>query len=259
MQDPPIYRYAGIYYDPRDSANLKTLQDRQLFLGAAARVVQRFVESLFEVVWNLSTERIRTSGALPRRNSQEFTDYNDKRALPRRNSQEFTDYNDKLFAATAKWAKDFNIEAPWIIDEAYSAVVCGLLYAGKGIDPIEAFGTWRRSTPVLNRKWAFQLPAWDPPAESERAYIARANREWPRLRDEYVAATKAELARSGLERVPARRRRRVNPEFRFEWAALHRCGGKPIEELADQYREDTEVIRISVSRTLKGLGFELPT
>ena len=74
-----------------------------------------------------------------------------------------------------------------------------------------------------------------------------------------MAATKAELAKAGLERVPGQRKRRLNKEFPFEWAALHRCAGKSIEEIADQYAEDTEAIRISVSRILKGLGFLPPT
>ena len=90
-------------------------------------------------------------------------------------------------------------------------------------------------------------------------YRIRADREWRRLRDEYIQATIAELENAGLKRVPAPRKRRFATELRFTWAVLHRCCGKSIDELADEYREETETIRISVSRILKDLGFESPT
>jgi hypothetical protein len=62
-----------------------------------------------------------------------------------------------------------------------------------------------------------------------------------------------------LEPIPARRKRRLDKKLQFEWAAFRLCARMPVEELADQYREDTEAIRISVARILKDLGFDPPT
>jgi hypothetical protein len=101
----------------------------------------------------------------------------------------------------------------------------------------------------------FQLPAWDPTVESESSYIARSDAAWKQLRGEYVTVTKLELAKAGLKKLPARRKRRLNAELRIEWAALFRCAGWSIEEIADRDAEETEAVRISVSRILKDLGF----
>jgi hypothetical protein len=239
VEDPLSNSYAGIHYDPKDPGNLRDFVNRQLFLCAAAHYVPRFAASLFEVTWAIINDRIARNGSLPRSDSAD--------------SGEF--YS-RLYGAIREWAKGFRIEADWVINEAHDATILGIRYTQTGIDPVTAFGSWRRSICAKDITRPFQLPTWDTNAESESGYIARADNAWRQARDEYVAATKNELERAGLREVPARRKRRLDPELRLEWTALYRCGGKPIEELADHYCEETEVIRISVSRILKDLGFE---
>jgi|ERR1017187_1554038 hypothetical protein len=238
MQDRSLKWYPRIYYDPKNPENLKDFQNRQLFLRIAAEKVPGFALSLFKVTGRISGDWIKRSRSLP---------------PPDR------EYYIQLFGAIRKWARRYHIEADWVISEAQDIAMVGPLYAQKGIDPVLAFGTWRRALPVKNTHRAFELPAWDPYAETPEAYRIRADREWQRVRDDYIQATSAELERAGLKQVPAPRKRKFVTELRFTWAALHRCSGKSIDELADEYREDTETIRISVSRILKDLGFESPT
>ena len=113
-------------------------------------------------------------------------------------------------------------------------------------------------TPLANSTHSAVI-AWKPREESPAAYAVRANRAWKQLRNEYIAATKIELENAGLETVPKRRKRQFSEELRFKWAVLHKCAGTSIKQLADESRQDTEVIRIAISRILKDLGLELPT
>ena len=242
MEDRSLKWYPRIYYDPRNPANLKDFQNRQLFLRIAAEKVPGFALSLFKVTGRIIRDWIKRNGSLPRPDSPGYKEY-------------YT----RFFGVIRKWATQYHIEADWVINEAQDIAIVGLLYAQKGIDPVLAFGTWRRALPVKNTHRTFELPAWDPYAETPEAYRIRADREWQRVRDDYIQATSAELERAGLKQVPAPRKRKFVTELRFTWAALHRCSGKSIDELADEYREDTETIRISVSRILKDLGFESPT
>jgi len=241
LEDPLFNLYARIYYDPKNPANLRDFQNRQVFLRAAAQNVPGFADSLFKVTWARIHDWIKLNGSLPRPDSPAYGEF----------------YS-QIFAEIRGWARSYKIEVNWVIDEAFSAVVLGLRYAETGIDPVEAFGGWRR-THAGTAMRAFQLPAWEPLEECEPSYIARADRAWRQARKQYIAATKADPANAGRKLLPAPRKRRISPGLRLKWAVLHRCAGKSIEELADEYREETEPIRISVSRVLKDLGFDPPT
>lgn len=241
MQDPLYNRYAGIYYNPENPENLQEFESQQLFLRAAAQHVPGFADSLFKAVIPRVIDQVKKYGSLPQFGS------------PR-----FNEYSLGISAAILAWAKSFHIDVEWVLREAFDAAFLGLQYVRKGIDPLEAFGTWRRGADGALRR-AFQLPAWEPYAESEENYTRRANAEWKQARNEHVAATKGELASARAWKVRPRRKRRLGADLHFKWAALHRCTGMSIEELADLYSEDTEAIRISVSRILKDLGFEPPT
>ena len=161
-------------------------------------------------------------------------------------------------SALREWAKCYHIEVPWVIDEAWQIVFSAILYAQKGIDPVKAFGTCRRKMQPRMDSRSFQLPPWDTEAESETSYVKRANEAWAKSRDEYIAETKRALESKGFLKVPRRRKRKYTDKH-LEWAVLYQCAPKSINELAEQYREDTETIRISVTRILKPLGFEPPT
>ena len=78
---------------------------------------------------------------------------------------------------------------------------------------------------------------------------------WGQVRDAYVEQTEHDLLKIGLKRVPAKRKKKVAAEVRFEWAALRQCTETSIDDLADQYSVESEAIRVSTSRILKGLGF----
>jgi len=242
MGGPFSNDYADIYYDPKDPANLWDLQNRQQFLHAAALHVPRFADSLFEAAFPIVRERIEGHGSLPQSGSPDYSEF-----------------YAQIFAAIRGWAREFNIEVGWVVQEAWEIVVVAITYAHKGIDPLKAFGTWWRSKHPGNGTRAFLLPSWNPREESPTAYAVRANRAWKQLRDKYIAATKIELENAGLEAVPKRRKRQFPEELRFKWAVLHKCAGTPIKKLADESRQDTEVIRIAISRILKDLGFEPPT
>ena len=238
MEDEPLFnRYARIYYNPKSPANLRDFENMQLFLGAAARNVPGFADSLFQTTHSIMEDWFRKHGAFPRPSSPEQAEF-----------------HTRIVDAIRDWARTFNIETEWVIREAFDATVVALTYAGKGIDPVKALGTWRRPHEGSSRK-PFDLPLWDPYTESEGTYLARANTEWERVRDQHIADTKTELKNEGAVPVPAKRKREADPDVRFEWAAMKRCAGKSIKELADQYLEDTEAIRIAVSRVLKDLGF----
>lgn len=240
--DDPFKNYPGTYYDPRNPANLKDLQNRQLFLRLAAEHVPGFVVSLFEAAVPVIGDWMKRNGSVPHGGSPGSREY-------------YT----LLYGAIRRWARRYNIEVDWMISEAHSAVFIGLLYAQKGIDPALAFGTWRSKLRVRKAYRDFRLPAWDSEAESPQAYIDRADQEWRRVRDEYIESTRAELAAAGLKQIPIPRKRRLTNEARFTWAVLHQCSGKSVDEVADEYREDTETVRISVARVLKELGFTPPT
>ncbi len=243
MEDEPFFnRYANIYYNPKNPANLKDFENRQLFLGAAARVVPDFADSLFKATHPLILDWIKEHGSLP----------------TQKDPPRWTEFYTGIFEAIRDWAKTFSIDTEWVIAEAYDASIVALTYAEKGIDPMKALGTWRRSRHGSARK-PFDLPAWDPYRESEDAYIVRANTAWELVRAQHVEETKSRLEVEGAAPMPAKRRRRPDPDVRFEWAALNWCAGKSINELADQYLEDTEAIRIAVARVLKDLGFGRPT
>jgi hypothetical protein len=221
MEGPFSNDYADIYYDPKDPTNLWDLQNRQQFLRAAAQHVPRFADSLFEMTCPLIREWFDRHGSLP------------KQASP-----DYRKFYSQVFAAIRDWARGFNIEVGWVVEEAWTIVVVAIGYANKGIDPLTAFGTWWRKTHPGGDTRAFLLPAWNPREESQTAYAVRANKAWKQLRDEYITATKIELEKAGLEAVPKRRKRQFPEELRFEWAVLHKCEGTPIEELADKYREE---------------------
>jgi len=239
VDDPVPDWHTGIFYDPKNPENLKDFQNRQLFLRIAAQNVPEFAKSFFEATSTLISGWIRDHGSLPAYGSSASKEY-----------------SSRYFDITSDWARRFNIEADWVINETRDIALSGILYSRKGIDPVLAFGTWRRSLRPTTAKRSFLLPAWDPNTETQPAFIARANGEWRRLRDEYVSATKAELEKAGLKRVPASRMRNFAKELRYTWAALHQCAGTPIDALADQYRQETEAVRISVTRILRDLGFE---
>jgi hypothetical protein len=241
VQDPLYNRYAGIYYNPENPDNLQEFESQQLFLRAGAQHVPGFADSLFEAVIPRVHDQLKRYGSLPRFGS------------PR-----FREYSLEMSAATLAWAKSFHIDVDWVLREAFDAGFMGFQYVRKGIDPLEAFGTWRRGADGSARR-AFQLPAWDPFMESEKNYIRRANAEWGQAREEHIAARKLELARAGASSVRPRRNTRLGAALHFKWAVLHRCAGMTFEELADLDGEDLEAIRISVSRLLKDLSFELPT
>jgi hypothetical protein len=234
--EPPLAnRYAGIYCEPKPPVNLKDFGNQQAFLSAAALAVPKFAASLLTATFRLTAARIKSHGSLPRWGAPDFDEY-----------------SARFVHAVRKWAKDFHIEADWVIREAVDAALTGLVYYQRGIDPVKAFGTWRR--PIRgSAKAQLELPAWQPYMESEQSYIARLDAALKEWIDSHIAAKKSELA--GVKPVPARRKRGPEPDKRFEWAALHRCIGTPIKTLADQNCECTEVVRISVSRVLKDLGF----
>jgi hypothetical protein len=240
--DDSLNNYPGIYYDPKNPANIKDLQNRQLFLRIASQKVPDFAGSLFESTVPVIAEGVKVNGSFPRRDSPGSDEY-----------------YIQAFSAIREWARRFNIEAAWIVSEAYGIVILGLRYAESGIDPVLAFGGWRRKMHPRKTHQAFLLPAWDPEAETPAAYVVRADQEWQRLRDQHIEAKKAELERSGFRKVPAPRTKKFSLELRLTWAVLHRCGGKSVDDLADEYREETEAIRISVARILKDLGLQSPT
>jgi len=241
VQDPLYNRYAGIYYDPESPANLQEFETHQLFLRAGARHVPGFADSLFEAVIPRLLDEIKKYGSLPRFGS------------PR-----FSKYSLEMSHAILAWAKSFHIDVDWVLREAFDAAFVGFQYVRKGIDPLKAFGTWRRGAGGSATR-AFQLPAWDPYAESEENYIRRANAGWTQSRKEHIAAMKLELGRANASKVRPRRKTRLGADFHFKWAVLHQCASMTVEALADLDGEDVEVIRISVSRLLNDLGFELPT
>ncbi len=241
MQDPIYNRYAGIYYNPESPDNLQEFEGHQLFLRAGAQHVPRFADSLFEAVIPKVAYQLKRYGSLPRFGS------------PR-----FRKYSLETSAATLAWAKSLHIDVDWVLEEAFTAAFMGFQYAHRGIDPLEAFGTWRRGVGGSATR-AFQLPAWDPYFESEEDYIRRANAGWRQARKEHIATRKLELARARASKVRPRRKTRLGADFHFKWAVLHRCADMTFEELADLEGEDVEAIRISVSRLLRDLGFETPT
>jgi hypothetical protein len=236
MEEPLFNRHGGVYYDPKNPANLKDFENRQLYLRAAEQKVEGFSNSLLEVALPLIAVRIQSHGSLPTPSAPDFEAF-----------------GSQIMSAVQDWAKSFHIDVAWVHQQALDALDVKLFHIYEKIDSTQIFGMWRRSI-TSPRLMTFELPGWDPLVESESRYVARADREWRRLRSEYVGRAKAELDEHNFKRVPSRRKRRLSPELRFEWAALHRCAGVSIESLADQYREETEAIRISVSRTLAELG-----
>jgi hypothetical protein len=233
-----VHRYTDLFYDPKDPSNLKVFKERQLFLRIAAQIVPDFAQSFFEATWRTTADWIQPNGSLP---------------PPR--SAAYTEYWSQLFGAIGNWARRFNIETGWVIDEVWCTAFTGIAYEEKGIGAVLAFGTWRRSPQPTHDTRAFQLPAWDPRVETKPSYIARADGAWEQLRDAYVEQTENDLLRLGLKRIPAKRKNRVTAEVRFEWAALLQCTDTPIDDLAERYNAETETIRVSTDRILKGLGF----
>jgi hypothetical protein len=238
LQNPLFKRYADVYYDPKDPTNLLVFESQQLFLAAAAQVIPCFAEQLFQVVWTAVGDRIRSCGSLPAASSSDFVEY----------------YSG-LFAAIREWAKSFNIEAHWVVDEAHSAAICGLLYREKGIDPIVAMGTWRRSVSGGYATRQFQLPVWQPTMESQSSYIRRADREWQKARDEHIAAVELQAEQQGLEKIPSRRNRKHGLDVKFEWAALRRCLNTPYEQIALEADEDLQYVKSTVREILDRIGF----
>jgi hypothetical protein len=229
--------FGGVHYDPKNPANLLDLKNKQQFLCSAAQHVPRFADSLLEATVPLIVDQIKSRGSLPKKSSPEYNDF-----------------WSRAIAAIRDWARSFHIDVNWIVDEAWGIVIVAIDYFQKKIEPLKAFGTWRRSLHPGTGTHPFLLPAWNPHQESPGAYAVRANKAWTQVRKEYIATKKKELSEAGLKGVPRSREREFSEELRFEWAVLYRCAGKSIEELADTYREDAEAIRISVSRILKDLG-----
>jgi hypothetical protein len=238
MEDPLSNRYAGIYYDPKDPDNLFAFARKQLFLAAAARVVPVFAESLFQVVWSILNERIGRCGSVPRNGAPDYAQF-----------------YVGLFAAIRGWSKQFKIDANWVVNEGLSAALCALRYVEKGIDPVAALGTWRRSPSASLEKHSFELSAWDPKLESEADYRRRVDEEWPKFRDEYIASQISKVEHAGLQRIQRRRHRRHTTDEKFEWAALHRCTGSSFEQIASEEDEETQYVRSTVLEVLAGLGF----
>jgi hypothetical protein len=234
-----IRGYAGIFYDPREPSNLKIFQDQQVFLRIAAKIVPDFARSLLVPGSTVIADWITRHGSVPAPTSPAYSEY-----------------CSQFLKVAREWARRFNIETNWVVTEACDTVLSGIVYGGKGIDPVLAFGTWRRTPKAGGETRAFQLPAWNPRVETDAAYVARADSAWEQLRDAYVVETKNEMIKAGQKRVPAKRKNKVAPEVRFEWAALRQCTSTPIADLADRYGVETEEIRVSTDRILRGLGFQ---
>ena len=242
MEDPFSGTHRGVYYNPTDSTNLKDFQNRQAFLRIAAQHVPGFAESFCTAALGVMGERIKQHGSLPSPNEPDFREY----------------YS-HFYDAVRTWARKYNIEVDWVINEAPTLAASILHYRDKGIAPILAFGTWRRTIRVKKAYRNFSLPAWDPEAELPGDYVVRVDREWRRVRDDYIKKTKADLAAAGMKPIPLPRKSRLTNERRFIWAALHQCLGKSVDEIAEDSHEETEVVRISVARVIEELGFTPPT
>lgn len=234
-----IRGYTGIFYDPKEPSNLKSFQDQQVFLRIAARIVPDFARSLLVPGSTVIADWIERHGSVPTPTSPAYSEY-----------------CSQFLKVVRDWAAGFKIETNWVIAEACDTIFSGIVYAEKGIDPVLAFGTWRRSPQPTRDIRPFQLPAWNPRVETKPSYVTRADRAWAQLRDAYVKETESDLVRVGLKRVPAKRdENEVTAEVRFEWAALRQCTITSIDDLADRYGVETERIRVSTDRILKGLGF----
>jgi hypothetical protein len=242
VEELPFGLYAGIYPSPKEPLSLAEFQNQQLFLQTAAQTIPGFASSLFGPTWELFTDwsKANAGGSKP-------------------DAEAYGEVQSRVVGMIRDWARYFNIEIGWVITEAYDAVILSLRYWELGKDPVNAFGAWRRTMTPRDAIRAFELPSWDPFAESATKYVARADRAWKRARNQYLRDTQDELKKAGLKPVPKSRKRRLGPDLRFTWAAWHRCAGRSIKDLADEYKEDTEAIRISVSRILKDLGFSEPT
>jgi hypothetical protein len=239
MDDSPYQeRFAGAYYQSENPANAFVLEERQRFMRAAADVVPCFGESLFEACCAaINARKVQPLEPAPAAGSGFWAIV----AEPIR-----------------KWARSFNVETPWVIAEAQSAILCGIRYAQNGIDPMKAFGTWRTSTAVAKAARPILMPVWDFERESQPAYVSRADVEWLRQRDEYIAECKAKIAQTGLTKIPVARKPQFPVEKKFEWAALHQCTKKAFEQIAQEDDVEPKYARSEALAILDRLGLLPP-
>ena len=113
--------FGGVYYDPKNPANVLDLKNKQQFLSSAAQHVPRFADSLLEATVPLIADQIKRLGSLPKKSSPEYNDF-----------------WSRAIAAIRDWARSFHIDVNWIVDEAWGIVIVAIDYSNNEIDPVKA-------------------------------------------------------------------------------------------------------------------------
>jgi hypothetical protein len=148
-----------------------------------------------------------------------------------------------LLGEVKKWARRWNLSAPWILDVAIASLIL-----------------WKNQDLSPDREWAFPFHV-DRSFESEEFRVRGFNpaRETQKEYQEevayclrrYLARMDAEVRDRGLEPVPDRRQREGD---HFDWLVRYQISGWSFYRIANARKIDQR----AVSRAIKSLAADLP-